>query len=178
MTFPHVQIARLFALAADTTKAVNERGKALEELLTLLMAEVPGVTVFATNSLDVFRSQEVDLVLANNQHEDGLVSFGREVLVECKNWKDPVGASEVAWLYTKLRTRGLSHGILVAMNGITGDGFARTSANSILAHALSEQIRIVVLTRVDLEAVHQGSDLTHLCRQRELALLSTRGLPG
>ena len=56
MTFPHVQIAQLLALAADSSKTVNVRGKALEDLLGLLMAEVPGVTVFATNSLDVCRS--------------------------------------------------------------------------------------------------------------------------
>ena len=177
MSFDTAAVAVLLDRVAQTGLPVAQRGKALEDLAVVLFDSVPGVSTFATNSLDVFKSQEIDVVLANDKLESGFLSLGRELLVECKNWAAPVGALEIAWFYTKLRTRGLQNGLLLAANGITGSGHSRTSANAVLAHALSEQIRIIVLTLDDIRSMCNAQDLVTLCRQRELELLSTRGLP-
>lgn len=155
----------------------NVRGKALEGLASDLFSAIPGVDVIATNSMDVFACQEIDVVLWNVGSSQGLIGFDKEILVECKNWSTPVGALEVAWFDTKLRTRGMRHGFLLAMNGITGQHQSRTSAHAIIAIALAERRRIVVLKAEELKEIKTSDDLVQLCRRRMHSLLTTRGLP-
>jgi hypothetical protein len=163
--------------AQDADLPTAQRGRALEDLAAFLFGSIPGVSVFATNSVDVFTSQEIDVVLDNLGHANGLLGFEREILIECKNWSDPVGSNEVAWFDTKLRTRGLRHGFLLAMNGITGNAYARTSAHNIIAMALIEQRRIVVITGDDLAQLRSTQQLVSLCRTRMAQMLLSRGLP-
>ena len=56
------------------------------------------------------------------------------------------GSSDVYVLTDKLRRRGLSFGILVAANGITGDPVRRTAAHATIAGALTEQRKLIVRT--------------------------------
>ena len=73
-----------------------------------------------------------------------------------------MSSSEVSWFDTKLRDRGLSLGILIATQGITGDSQRLTDAHFIVAKALSEQRKIIVITREDIEGLTSGSDLVGL----------------
>src|SRR5258707_15773493 len=104
--------------AAATTAA---KGKALEDLICYVFECIPGFSVTQRNSLDVFQAEEIDVAFWNDQHRQGLRFPHNIILVECKNWSVPVSNDEVAFFDTKLRGRGLSFGILVAANGITGD---------------------------------------------------------
>lgn len=141
-----------------------------------MFAQIPGVTVVAQNAVDVFECQELDVVLQNDALPNGLMGFDPEILVECKNWTDPVGSAEVAWFDTKLRCRGLRHGLLVSMNGITGQAHSLKSAQQIVAAALAEQRRIVHVRIADLVALRSHADLVGYCRGRMTALLTSRGL--
>ena len=60
-------------------------------------------------------------------------------------WQLQVGSNEVAWFVHKLKVRGASHGILIALNGITGQG--ETSAHSeVLGALIGDKIKILVLS--------------------------------
>jgi hypothetical protein len=59
---------------------------------------------------------------------------------------DPrVSSGEVAWFITKLRNRGLDFGILVSTRRITGNAPDLTAAHHIVATALLEKRRLLVL---------------------------------
>ena len=73
-------------------------------------------------------------------------------------------------LHTKLRSRSLDFGILVAMNGITGDADDLSEAHEIAAYFLQQGVRLVVLTRVDHEQFTTGRALVKLIQKKLLRL--------
>ncbi len=172
-----VAAARIAFELATAPLATNfEKGRALEEFSRTLFSTIPGIEVHASNSVDVFSCQELDVVLANMGDSDGLFGFDLTLLVECKNWQAPVGSMEVAWFDTKLRMRGLRTGLLIALNGITGNPHSLTSAHAIVAAALAENRRIGVVKPEDLLAAGTGPDLARFCRRRLAELHLSRGL--
>src|SRR5882672_4368815 len=112
---------RRFLGKGRTASTTREQGTALEELICYVFGCIPGISVATRNAVNEFQSQEIDVAFWNEQHPLGLRFLPNILLVECKNWSVPVGSVEVSWFEAKLRRRGLSFGILVAANGITGD---------------------------------------------------------
>jgi hypothetical protein len=123
----------------------------------------------------VFESQEIDVALGNDAVPGGLAGFERLIFVECKNWNQPVGSLEVAWLDTKLRLRGVDFGVLVALKGITGKSHALTSARFILASALPYKRYIVVVSRPEIEGLRGPDDLVALLQRKRLRLVMSGG---
>lgn len=153
---------------SDNTLSNDERGKALETLVSELFMAIPGLKYEQRNRLAMFGAQEIDIAIWNDQDRDGLYGFDQMFLIECKNWSSPVGSLEVAWFDTKLRMRGLDFGVLVAMQDITGSEYARTSAQAIVASALREKRSIVVITRRDLETLVDTDDLVEMLKIKRL----------
>jgi hypothetical protein len=83
----------------------------------------------------------------------------------------------VNWFDTKLRNRGLDFGVLVATNGITGNGNDLTAAHHIVATALKERRRLVVICGDELTALADSSDLVKLIKEKlcDLAVKGTIG---
>ena len=110
----------------------------------------------------------MDIFLWNEFFPGGLPSpaFPPHILVECKNWSEKVSSREVSWFDTKLRDRGLLLGVLIAMQGITGQPQRLTDAHFIVAKALSEQRKIIVISREDLEGLTSESDLVRLLKEK------------
>ena len=148
-----------------TTK--YHKGKALEDLICFLFEAIPGI-IARRNKKNIFETEEVDIFLWNEFSSAGLPSpaFPPYILVECKNWSEKVGSSEVSWFNTKLEDRGLSLGILIATQGITGNPQRLTDAHFIVAKALSEQRKIIVITRDDIEKLTSVSDLVRLLKEK------------
>ena len=151
-----------------------EKGRALEDLFCHLFSLVPGITVTRRNTLSTFHDEEVDVAFWNERLHGGFPFLPYVLLVECKNWSKPVGSQEVAWFVTKLQTRGLTFGILVALNGITGSASARTDAHQIVAKALMEGRQLIVLERQTLESLRATDDLV-LCIKEKLCDLAVSG---
>jgi hypothetical protein len=169
----------LAEVAAAATTGVGgattaEQGRALEDLVCDLFNLVPGVEITHRNPLNAFHTEEIDVAIWNEQHADGFFFLPYVVLIECKNWTAAVSSIEIAWFHTKLRNRGLSHGILIAANGITGDAEAVTSANFEVATALAEHRFLIVLT---LDEIAKLSDIAGLIRLVKVRLcdLAVRG---
>ncbi len=148
-----------------TTK--YHKGKALEDLICCLFEAVPGIMT-RRNKKNIFETEEVDVFLWNEFLPGGLPSpaFPPHILVECKNWSEKVSSKEVSWFDTKLRDRGLFLGILISMQGITGDRQRLTDAHFIVARALSEQRKIIVITHEDIEGLTSASDLVILLKEK------------
>lgn len=126
------------------------------------------------NTLDAFRAGEIDLAFFNDKHPDGLFFLDHIVIVECKNWSDPVGSDQLAVFDRKLQDRCVKEGIVIALNGITGDPNVLSSARNIIAGALREGRRIVVITREDIEQIQSTEHIVDLLKRKLLTLHARR----
>ena len=86
-----------------------------------------------------------------------------------------MSSAQLNWFDSKLRNRGLAFGVLVAARGITGDAAKLTAAHSIVAAALRESRRLVVINCDELLALTESSQLVQLIKEKlcDLALKGT-----
>ena len=153
----------------------HARGSALEDLVTYVFEQVPGIAVTIRNTLNPQHSEEVDIAFFNDQHPQGFFFLPFSFIVECKNWTSPVGSSDVNWFDIKVPHRGLSFGVLVAVNGITGDPTDRRAAHDIIGKAAGEHRQLVVVKLQEIEQLQDGSEFVLLMKRKltELAAAST-----
>jgi len=154
----------------DQSSTPAERGQLLEDLVEEVIGSIPGLRFAERRARNYFNSEEIDLSFWNDRIDAGLPEQPQQVLVECKNWSKPVGAMEVCWFLTKLKRRSLDFGILVAMCGITGDPDDLSEAHEIGAYFLQQSVRLVVITRTDLEQFTTGRALVKLIQSKLLRL--------
>lgn len=161
--------------AVGTSGATTaDQGRALEDLICYVFSQVPGVSITRRNELNAFLTEEIDVALWNDGHSDGFFFLPNIILVECKNWSHRVNSAELNWFDSKLRNRGLPFGVLVAAQGITGDAAEITAAHSIVAAALREGRRLVVVNRAELVALADSVDLVRLVKEK-LCDLAVKG---
>jgi hypothetical protein len=160
--------------AIDNAATADAKGEALEALGRYLFEKMAGVTCEDKNILDGQRAHELDLAFFNDQPRSPIGFLDAVIIVECKASGQPVGSAAVRWFVGKLRDRGSHHGILIALNGITGDNDPLTSAHSEVFTALSrDMVRILILTREEIENLTCGADLAALFK-RKLMLLALK----
>jgi len=151
-----------------------DQGRALEDLICYVVTQVPGISITRRNEMNAFHTEEIDVALWNDGHADGFFFLPNIILVECKNWSSRVSSAELSWFDTKLRSRGLSFGVLVAANGITGDAADITAAHSIVAAALREGRRLVVIRSDELLTLTDSPQLVRLVKEK-LCDLAVKG---
>jgi hypothetical protein len=151
-----------FLHLCDNGSTNEARGKALEDLICYIFEKIPGMIVNARDHMDFATCQEIDIALWNEK----CVFLPTVVFIECKNWVAPVSSNELRGFEVKLRDSGQTFGILVAMNGITGDPQQLTSAHNIIASALSHGIRIVVFTRADITAAGSSNEIVEAIKKK------------
>ena len=142
-------------------KTKQDKGKALEALLSRLFERVDGLGIVDTNVRTA--SEELDILIVNEAKDPFLGNLGTPILVECKKWNCPVGAREVSWFVSKVKRRSLKVGIFVAWEGITGNEYR--DANLEIKRALEEGITIVVVTKDQLMKVYSPRDF--LCMLKD-----------
>lgn len=151
-----------------------DQGRALEDLICYVFTQVPGISITRRNEMNVFLTEEIDVALWNDGHADGFFFLPNIILVECKNWSSRVSSAELSWFDAKLRSRGLSFGVLMAANGITGDAADMTAAHSIVASALREGRRLVVIRSDELLELTDSPQLVRLVKEK-LCDLAVKG---
>ncbi len=144
----------------------TEQGRILEDLICYVFSRVSGISIFKRNILNVFDTEEIDVAFWNDRLITGLPFLPNVLLVECKNWHNPVGSQEVSYFANRLRNRGCDFGILVATNGITGTASDLTAARFQMATALREGQRIMVITREELEELSHSRQLSTLLKRK------------
>jgi hypothetical protein len=174
-----IQTATLEGFIAAGTNAgtTAERGKALEDMICYLFGLVPGVAITHRNEMNPFNTEEIDVALWNEQDAEGFHFLPNVILIESKNWSNPVSSIEVNWFDTKLRNRGLDFGILISPRGVTGDAGEMTAAHQIIGAALKEKRKFIVLTTDELVALQDTDALGRLVKTKlcELAVKGTIG---
>ena len=151
-----------------------QQGRALEDLICYVLGCVPGIAITHRNEMNVFQTEEIDVAVWNDALGDGLFFLPNIVLVECKNWSARVGSAELSWFDAKLRTRGLTFGILVTTLGITGQAADLTAAHAVIAAALRDGRRLIVISTDELLAVGSAEALVHLIKLK-LCDLAVKG---
>ncbi len=164
------KIRDLFAKSdAATTKA--EKGKYLEDLAVYLFETVPGISLSARDKKNAYESEEIDVAFWNEQHPKGFKALNFLILVECKNWTSPVGSMEVTWFLAKIRNRSVDFGILIAANGITGSDEDKKQAHDAVSKALMESVRMILLTRAEIEGLADSDDLVRMVKRKLCELI-------
>jgi hypothetical protein len=169
-----IRINQFLAICDNaTTKA--EKGRSFEDLICYLFSKIPGISVTRRNVLNQFGSEEIDVAFWNRRNSNGLYFLHNIILVECKNWSQPLGSAEVSWFDSKLRRRAQPFGILIAANGITGNAADKTAAHDVISAALAEGRQFVVLTRQEIEDLALSIQLVELIQSKlcELAVAGT-----
>lgn len=159
------------AVADDVARSTTERGRALETLIEHVFLTVPGVTHALRDRLNAFRSEELDLAFWNERDTHGFYFLPNIILLESKNWGHPAGSSDVDWFVSKMRRRGQELGIFLTLRGITGDPEQVTSARHIVASALQEGRKILVIDRQEILALRNSDDLVRLLQTKLMSLI-------
>jgi hypothetical protein len=159
-------VVRVLLQGADRATTKHAKGKAFEDLVCQLFVQIPGIVNPQRNKRNIRGREEIDLAFWNEQDPAGLKSLNAMFLVECKNWSSAVGCSDVNWFIRKIEDRGLDFGVLVAANGITGSAEERTDAHDVVSKALARRIRIIVITRAEIELLDSGDALVRLIKDK------------
>lgn len=152
------------------------KGRALEDLITLVFEAVPGVKLERARTLDVSRAQEIDHVFINDQERRGLPHLPAMFFVESKNWGRPVGAPEIGWFATKVRDRNGTFAVMVVKDRVSGAGSSEPkSALSQLTVELSHGVEIVIVDERELANAPTGEVFAALLEKKWRFLKSVRG---
>lgn len=163
---------KLLTTGRDRSLSQKARGDALEDLICYLLGELPGI-MLRRNSLDFFKSMEIDITVANAGIAQWMKVFPGTFLVECKNWDDPVGSSVVRDFAGKLRNKSVSAGIIVAANGITGDPESRTAAYQVVTVEQSHGRRIMVVELDDVRSLETTDEFENLLVNAHLTVVGS-----
>ncbi len=157
--------------ASDRATTTTDRGRFLEELTAYLFSKCPGVRHYRNNTINASGSSEVDVCFWNSK-TIGSLDFLPGILVsECKNTGERVGSPAVRIFLSKLIEMGLTHGLLIAAQGITGEQDNLRAAHDVIRTAfLQQRILIIVITRHEIELLQNTDDLIKLLQDKILLL--------
>jgi len=134
----------------------DQKGRRLEDTAFYLMSLLPGCLP-KRNILDTERAYETDLIVRNLQTNSNIISdlFGRHILVECKNYANPVGVPDVGYFLFRMRLTHAIFGVIFAPKGITGK--EEDEARSLIRRAFHEDgVVCIVIDRTDLQPLVAG----------------------
>jgi dCTP deaminase len=153
------------------TASGPDKGKALEDFAAAFIETINGLKIIKRNAR--LSAEELDIYL-ENYIEHGFWRFaGSPMIVECKNWAQPVGAREVTILQGKLESISpdAKTAILIAPQSVSGD----TYKDAVLKIRESRQRgkQIIVLERDDLEAIAAGKHAARVIEEKYQKMLLT-----
>lgn len=141
----------------------HEKKESLESLSDLLFESITVTAVKEKNFRG--KTNEIDLVIENTGGNGFSLfdDYGQYVLVECKNWADPVSAKEIRDFAGKMEYTGVQLGILFARHGITGEN---TDADRLVEKFAQNGQYIVVIDGKDLERIGNGKSFYQIIEER------------
>lgn len=136
----------------ESERDSHRKGRLLEDLLELSLAQVPG---FVVTSRQRTADEEFDLVVRNESPDPFWSKEGSYLLVECKNWSSKVGPDELDRFTSKLARRydRTRLGFFVSIGGFT-TGFESTRLTKREGNVLA-----VPIDGEDLRAMIRGGDI-------------------
>ncbi len=154
-----------------TSVKPGECGKALEDLVMALFNAYS--SYFEVREHVHSRTSSLDLHLWFKSGDDPLLKgFGGEIIVECKNWQQPVGKPEINDLAGDMVSRKCKTGILVSRKGITGKAFSDANGQRLIWFHSENSLIILVLTLTDMKSIiEEGKNLIDLLKERYVELV-------
>jgi hypothetical protein len=166
---------REYLNTAENGTTPQERGRALENLVREVFLSVPSIDLYTQNALDYADAGEIDLIFINNTTKgNGFYFLSTVIVVESKNWQQPVGSEEVRVFIDRLRERACDFGVLVAAHGITGNAMQLTAAQNHISRALESGTHVLVVTREELARLGTVEDIVELFKKKLLMLKAFR----
>ncbi|MBF0268776.1 MAG: restriction endonuclease [Alphaproteobacteria bacterium] len=157
--------------AVEDAKASKEKGETLEKLAAYLFNATPPLSCKFNNLRT--RSSEIDLVVEYDKTQKMVPLFeemGRYCLVECKNWRKPVGAANVRDFQGKLRKCKVRLGIIFSKNGVTGQDSGVDALREIKAMFDAENAYTLVLSLEDIRGITDGNSFIELLDRKAYEL--------
>ena len=149
------QFNDLFKEIRERTKTAttnDEKKKSLEDLAEAIVKQIDGLEVLSRNLRS--SAEEIDLLIGNESKEVFWSRLSSPFLLECKNWAVPVGSKEIRDFAGKLESAGITTGLLITLNGITGNEYK--DARLLIREYRQKGIRIVVVENDDLLEIANG----------------------
>lgn len=125
----------------------NDKKKRYFESLLLYFLLLPEPLSFENRNLRT-STGEIDILLRNDARSGFWGSHGDLIPVECKNWKQSIGAKEMRDFLWKIKSIRATTGIIASYNGFTGK--PQADALGVAREAFSDGIRVVPLDMTDL----------------------------
>lgn len=144
----------------------NLKGRGLENLIADILNSVPDLEVYSRNIVNNHESQEIDLAVWNDQTNSFYKPLEHIILFECKNWSTRVPSHAVSYFDRKLENSCRKLGVLVAVNGITGEGISNTAAHDVIINASRRGRMILIVTAVEISRLSNHEDFTRLLKQK------------
>jgi len=136
-----------------------------------LFSKCPGVRHFQNNVINAAGSSEIDVCFWNGRYQYSIDFLPQILVVECKNTADRVDSAAVRVFLSKLREMRLDYGILIAVNGVTGDAENLRAAHDVIRTAFQHDgVRTIVLTRAELVTLRSTEGLIRLLQDKLLLL--------
>lgn len=167
MTLDPEWIADEIANIADTSVA-QTKGKRLEDLVRKIFETVAGLKFEGSNLVNAYGTEEIDLYFWNDRVVDGLHFLDCPLIIECKSSGQPVSGRDVRYFANTLKDKGRRSGILVALNGITGDETSITAGYFHLTAAMGDGVTVLILTAAHLCVLTSGADVVAALRKAML----------
>jgi len=134
------------ALASDNS---NEKGKLFEDVAEIML-ESPYLESIGRNVRN--KTGEFDVYFAVKKIPGTLFQdFSDNMLVECKNWAQPVSAAAVRVLKDKMEEVDCKVGLLVTKMGVTGQT-ADKDARGIIKNAWIGKDRLIIIW-IDMQTI-------------------------
>lgn len=147
----------------------DEKKNSMENLGEYLFMSITNFEIVERNKRTP--TSELDIISENNNSfHPFLRTLGLLIPIECKNWKIPIGASEIRDFGADMVNRKFQTGILISKSGITGERKFRTDAQGELSNFFKQNAKILLLTLEDLNRVSEGISLLTLLRKRNREL--------
>jgi hypothetical protein len=138
------------------------KGKSFESITESFIKMVPELEIVGRNVR--IESEELDLVVKNENKRLFWQRLGSPIIVECKNWSVPVDAKEIRDLVQKMRE--VKTAFLIAAKGIT----AKNGAYDEILEARKNSKIILTFDMQDIKDVAMGTNVESIVADRFYSL--------
>lgn len=157
-SIPYLDVLREDLNKSRSPKQTTEQGDALEYLAAYLFLLIPGL-IPRRKVVPETKDFEHDLVVSNWRSSGNLEAelFGRDFLVECKNWKSSVGVSAVGYFLYRMKLTHTKFGVIFAKSGISGEDEEFVYARNLCQRAFHEDGSLcIVVEDKDITGIIDG----------------------
>lgn len=150
-----------------------KKGRGLEDLAQRMFSAIPGLELATPRQRNLKNTAEIDLAF-RVQRTSPIESFGRALVLECKNQSKKLSSEQVMRFAGKLEDAHLPGGVFVTLGAVSGAEEYATAARAELDKQRTRGIVIVVVERSELDAVASGEHLA-AALERKFMMMSLYG---